>query len=231
MAAPGSQNDGNALPMAEAVLGKRTAEGKARYARVVEKWKDTADVAALIRNALSAQQPENGAIVVAGPLTNLAAALALPDTSQYIKTRLRSFSIAASEADMKKDIAASRKVFGEWPGPVVVAGADVSALTFPGSTLDQRFSATPDHPVADAYRAFRAMPYDASLSAGAAVLHAVRPNSELFTLTEAGTITVLDDGKTRFTPALNGRHRLLHISEGQMEAAIKTLADLTPKHP
>jgi hypothetical protein len=75
------------------------------------------------------------------------------------------------------------------------------------------------------------MPYDAPLGAGAAMLHAVRPNSELFTLSEAGTITVLDDGKTRFAPAASGRHRLLHVAEGQMEAAIKTLADLTPKHP
>lgn len=220
-----------ASPMADAVLGKRNAEGKPQYARVVEKWKDTADVAALIRNAMSAQQPENGAVVIAGPLTNLAAALALPDTSEYVKTRVRSLTIAASEAEIKKDVAAARKVLGEWPGRLVSIGPDVAALAFPGSTLDQRFAATPDHPIADAYRAFHTMPYDAPLTAGAAVLHAVRPNSELFTLSEPGTITVLDDGKIRFSPAAYGRHRLLHIAEGQMEAAIKTLADLTPRHP
>lgn len=229
--ATGAQSTGGAMPMAEAVLGKRNADGKPRYPRVVEKWKDTADVAALMRNGMSAQQPENGAVVVAGPLTNLAAALALPDTTDYIKARIRSLAIAANESDIKKDLAAARKVLGDWPGPVVFASAELATLVFPGSTLDQRFAATPDHPIADAYRAFHTMPYDAPLTAGAAVFYSAHPDSPLFKLSEPGTITLLDDGKTRFTPGTQGRHRMLLAAPGQTEAAIKTLADLPPKHP
>ncbi len=231
MNAAGASGSTGSMPMADAVLGKRGADGKARYARVVDKWKDTADVTALIRNAISAQQPENGVVVLAGPATNLAAAMALPDIADYIEKRVRMLAIAANEADFRKDIAAARKVLSDWPGPIVLAGTDVEALKFPGATLDQRFAATPDHPVADAYRAFHSMPYDASLAAGAAVFYAVHPNSELFTVSEAGTITVLDDGKTRFAAGGSGKHRLLRVAEGQTEAAIKALADLPPKHP
>ena len=44
------------------------------------------------------------------------------------------------------------------------------------------------------------MPYDAPAPALAAVLYAVHPDDGYFTLSEPGTISVLDDGRTQFTP-------------------------------
>src|SRR5690242_1139592 len=45
---------------------------KPDYAHDVKKMNDTADPAALIRNALSAQYDQNAVVVLAGPATNLA---------------------------------------------------------------------------------------------------------------------------------------------------------------
>src|SRR5688572_5592594 len=58
-------------PMISAVLAKAGADGKPVYGRGVSKLNDTADPVALIRNALSAQTDQNGAVVVAGLPANL----------------------------------------------------------------------------------------------------------------------------------------------------------------
>ena len=62
-----------------------------------------------------------------------------------------------------------------------------------------------NHPVVDAYRAFKPMPYDAPSRALAAVLHAVSPDENYFDLSEPGTITVLDNGRTRFHAVAAGQ--------------------------
>ena len=56
---------------------------------------------------------------------------------------------------------------------------------FPGSSLDASFAWAPNHPVVDAYRAFKPMPYDAPSRALAAVLHAVSPDDNYFRLVGA----------------------------------------------
>ena len=110
------------------------------------------------------------------------------------------------------DIAAARKLFAEWPTPVVAVGSEVGdALPYPGASIEKDFAWSPAHPVVDAYRALKPMPYDAPASALAAVLHAVHPEDGYFTLSDPGTITVQDDGRTRFTPAADGRHRYLIV--------------------
>src|SRR5947207_6606087 len=49
-------------PTITAVLSKRTAEGKPLYHHAIDKLNDTADVSALIRNALSAQFDQNAVV-------------------------------------------------------------------------------------------------------------------------------------------------------------------------
>jgi len=52
------------------------------------------------------------------------------------------------------------------------------------------FGWSPAHPVADMYRAFKPMPYDAPAPALAALLYAVHPDDGYFTLSDPGTIAV-----------------------------------------
>ena len=60
-----------------------------------------------------------------------------------------------------------------------------------------------------AYRAYRAMPYDAPAVAMAAALYAVRPQENYFKLSDPGTVTVGDNGAIRLDPAPAGKHRTL----------------------
>jgi hypothetical protein len=58
------------------------------------------------------------------------------------------------------------------------------------------------------------MPYDAPTWDMTAVLYAGRPQENYFKLSGAGTISVLDDGRTKFTPSAEGRHRYLITGPG-----------------
>ena len=88
------------------------------------------------------------------------------------------------------------------------------ALPYPGASIEKDFAWAPAHPVVDAYRALKPMPYDAPAAALAAVLYAVHPDDGYFKLSDPGTISVLDDGRTRFTPAADGKHRYLIVDPG-----------------
>jgi len=214
--------------MAEAVLGERTPAGEPRYPHGIMKLNDTADVAATIRNGISAQQPGNATVIVAGPLSNVAAAMVLPDMAELTPKRVRVLVLAASADDLRSDLAAARKILADWPTPLVLV--DAPGVVFPGAQLESRFVWAMNSPVREAYRAYRPMPYDAPLQSAIAVLHAVRPASEFFNLSVAGTIEVAENGSTRFQPG-TGTRRLLRLAENQQEAAVQALVELVTAQP
>jgi Inosine-uridine preferring nucleoside hydrolase. len=177
------------------------AKGEPAYPHGIHKLTDTAEVAALIRNACTAQHDENAVVVLTGPATNLVQVLNLPGAREIIAKKVKLVSMETQEFNIKTDIAAARKLFAEWPTPIVVSGDEVGReLPYPASSIEKDFAWTPDHPIADAYRAYKPMPYDAPTWAMTAVLYAVRPQEGYFKLSEPGTIGVLDDGRTTFTP-------------------------------
>jgi hypothetical protein len=154
-------------PMLSAVLAKATPEGKPAYNRVVEKLNDTADPVALIRNALTSQQDQNSVVVLAGPSVNLLGVLALPEGKKLIQKKVRALVVTAPF---------DAKLLAEWPGPVILAGEDLGpALPFPGTSIEEDFVWAENHPLVDAYRAARTMPYDVPSAAMAAVLYAAHP--------------------------------------------------------
>jgi mono/diheme cytochrome c family protein len=220
-------------PMLEAVLSK------AVYKRGVEKLNDTADPVALIRNALSAQTDDSAAIVLAGRTANLLGLLALADGKQWAERKTHVLAIAAGRFDasqanatIKGDVLGYRKLLAEWTGAVVFVGAEAGeALPFPASSIDSNFAWASNHPVADAYRAYKAMPYDASTRAMAAVLYAAQPNENYFKLSEPGTVKILDDGRTEFTAAPNGKHRYLIDDPAQKDRVIEAYVKLASAQP
>src|SRR5262249_10919522 len=149
--------------------------------------------------------------------TNLVKILDLPGVKQLVAHKVRYLAIACGaypdgepELNIKADIPAARKLFAEWPTPIIAAGREVGeALRYPAASIERDFAWSPAHPIVDAYRAYRPMPYDASAPAMAAVLHAIRPKEEYFRLSSAGIIAVLDDGRAKFTPSGQGQHRYL----------------------
>ncbi len=86
-----------------------------------------------------------------------------------------SFPAGPPDSTIKSDVAAARRLFAEWPTSIVAVDRRRRA-SVPAASIDKDFARAPVHPVVDAYRAFKPMPYDASASAPAAVLHAVHPD-------------------------------------------------------
>jgi hypothetical protein len=218
-----------ARPMIEAVLSERTPTGEPRYPQGINKLNDTAEAAAMIRNGISAQQPGNGALVVTGPLSNVAAAMVLPDMKDLVPKRVRALVIAATPEELRADLPATRKVLTEWASPVIFVEAP--GLLFPGAQLEPRFAWSMNHPVREAYKAFQTMPYDAPLASAAAVLYAARPASELFTLSAAGTFEVADNGTLRLQTSGAGTRKILSIAANQQDATVQALVDLITSQP
>src|SRR5215831_8631017 len=82
-------------PMLSAVLERKTAEGKPLYARNISRLNETADPAALIRNALTAQPDQNSTVILCGPPVNLQGLLALPEGKTLVQKKVRTLVLAA----------------------------------------------------------------------------------------------------------------------------------------
>ncbi len=226
-------------PPVAAALFKPAADGTEPYTSRITNLLDTPDNAVLIRNMLLAQHDGNAVIVVAGPATGLARLLGLYGAPPQIAAKVKHLVIAAGafpsggpDADLASDVAAARRVFADWPTPLIAVGAEVgTALPYPGASLAKDFEWSPNHPVADAYRGLKPMPYDAPASALAATLYAVHPETDDFTLSEPGTISVLDDGRTQFTPGAGGRHRYLMVNPTQQARVSQLYAELVSAEP
>ena len=226
-------------PIITGPLGRVTAEGKPAYEHGIERILDTADPATLLRNALTAQDPQNAVVVVSGPLTAEAGMLALLGVDKLIAERVRCLVIAAGgfpdgEPDpaILDDIEAARKVFASWPTPVVAVGREVGdAIRYPAASIEKDFAWAPSHPVVDAYVAAHPMPYDAPTTAMAAVLYAVHPEENYFQLSEPGTITVSDDGRTHFAPSAEGKHRYLILDPAKTESVLEIYTQMASNKP
>src|SRR5205823_3361694 len=115
---------------------------------------------------------------------------------------------------------------------IIAAGNDLGSVApFPAASLEKDFAWAPNHPLVDAYRAFRPMPYDMPSSALCAALYAVHPADNYFKVSEPGTISVLDDGRTKFTPAPDGKHKYLIPDPSQKEKIAQLFVETVSTKP
>jgi hypothetical protein len=223
---PESGKDTTVTPMLNAVVDK--------YPNTIKQLNDTADPAPVIRNSFTAQHDQNCIVLLAGPATNLASALALPGVKELAAAKVYSLMVVADEG-LRSDVPALRKVLSEWSGPITFCGSDVGdQARFPGKAWESDAFAwvqPPGHPVMDAYRAFKSMPYDAASTAIAAALHAVRPHEKYFGVSDPGTMSVSEEGQLKFTPASGGKHQQLVFDPAQKERVLRTYLELVSIKP
>jgi inosine-uridine nucleoside N-ribohydrolase len=231
---------GETSPAFTAPFQKKRPDGTPVYKNQVRTVIDTGDPITLIRNYLEAQRDQNAFFVLSGPASNLAAALTFPGLKPLIAAKIKYLVIAGgafpggpAEAHIKEDLPAVAKLLAEWPTPIVAAGVEVgAALEFPASSIDRQFAqAVPDNPVADAYRAYKPMPYDAPSCAMAAALYAARPQEGYFKLSGTGTIRVDEQCRTSFVPAEKGNHRYLITDAGQKDRILSGYVELASAKP
>lgn len=185
----------------------------AKYPSSVKNWNDTADPVALMRNMLTSQFDGNAAVVLAGPPVNLLGLLQLPGAKELVEQKVKYLSVA--EARLGNDSAAVKRLYSEWPTDIFVAPAALGdALPYPGESIEKDFAWSPAHPVADAYRAWRTMPYDAPSWAMTAALQAVRPKEKYFT-----------------APEPVGRLRRLELDASQKERIIQAYTEMASAKP
>jgi inosine-uridine nucleoside N-ribohydrolase len=134
------------------------------------------------------------------------------------------------EYNIEIDIPSAKKLFAEWPTPIVTSGYEVgNKVLYPASSILHDYGYVPDHPLAEAYRRYMKMPYDRPMWDPTAVLYAVRPAA--FALSPRGVITVDDKGRTHFTADPFGQHQYLTPSGAQHTDAVRAIIELASRPP
>jgi hypothetical protein len=204
--------------------------GKKEFARSIVQMNDTADPLALIRNALSAQFDQNAIVVMTGPATNLAGMLALPGSKPLIAQKVKNLVIGAGP-ELMTDLPALQQLLADWPTEIAVAPPEIGdALPFPAAAIEKDFAWSTAHPVVDAYRAFRPMPYDAPAVAMAAALYAVRPQENYFKVSSPGALSVAG-GKLQLAAAGAGKHRMLEYDPSQKDKILQIYVETASTKP
>jgi hypothetical protein len=219
-----------ALPVYPALFAKTGIDGAPLYKPAVENFDDTGDPATVLRNALTASQPHNTIVIAGGPLTTLARLMEMRGCKEMIALNVRYLSIAAGPW-IAADGKAAQRVFDDWPTPIYACSVELgAAIRFPASSIEKDFAWSKAHPVADAYRAFETMPYDAPTSAMDASLYAIRPGAGYFKLSGPGLFRASAAG-VEFTASAQGKHQLLMPDEAQAGAVVKALTELASAQP
>ena len=230
---------GDEAALLASILSRTTPDGRPQYTTSLTRLLETPDSAVHIRNKLLAQNDGNATVVLAGSATGLARMLSLYGSLPQISVKVRQLVVAigafpsgTAEPSVKDDVAGARKLFAEWPTPIVAVGSEVgAALPYPASSIETDFTWAPAHPVVDAFRALKPTLHATPWTALAAMLYAVRQDEAGFTLSEPGTISVLDDGRTQFTAGGKGTHRYLIADPAQTDKVIKAYRDMASAQP
>ncbi|HEX5110719.1 MAG TPA: hypothetical protein VFV95_19850 [Vicinamibacterales bacterium] len=211
------------------VVDRRNEKGEPAYPRRISKASDTSQAEAMLRNGVTFTT--DTAFVLSAPATSLAKCLGLLGVRELFQKRVKRL-VLVDTGEPHQDVPALRTLLAEWPTPVFVCGKDVGdALSFPGESIGRAFAWTSAHPVADAYRAFKTMPYDAPSYDLAAVYFASRPDSEFFRLSEPGSVMVGDGGRLTFAAGGKGTVRSLSVDPAKRAQAVQTFVELTSAQP
>jgi hypothetical protein len=204
-------------PMVQAVVDRKD------YARSIRRVSDTSLPEAVIRNGVIFNA--EAVMILSAPATYLAKSLDLQGVKELYKERLKMLVVV--DSGEPQDVPAMRKVLAEFPAPIMYCGKAVGdALPFPGASIEKDFAwATTGHPVVDAYHAFQSGVYDVPAYDMAAALYAVHPDKGYFGLSDAGSITVGEDGRMRFTPGA-GKVRALTADAAQKDKILATLVEV-----
>ena len=219
-----------------------------RYPHKLMSGEDAPEAVGLLRKVLAAQPDGSVILVVVGFSTNPARLLdSKPDEhsplagAELVAKKCRLLSNMAGcfveseklkEYNVVLDIPAARKVYDEWPTPIVTSGFEIGrAITYPATSIEQDFNYVVHHPVATAYRAYMKFPYDRPTWDLTSVLYAVRPDRGYFGLSEPGVVAVDAEGITTHTPKADGKHRYLTVTPEQIIRVREALIQLASQPP
>ena len=229
------------------IAAMKKPDGSPLYPRRVADRATLPEAVALLRRVLAKEEDGAVTLVQVGFSTNLARLLESgPDAASPLPGRelaarkVRKLVLMAGrfpssptpEYNVSRDLPSSEKVFKEWPGEIVTSGYEIGAsIRYDPERLAADFQYAPRHPLVDAYRAHKPMPYSEQLWDPSAVLYAVRPYPAYFSLSAPGTIRTDAKGATSFVASSGGKHRYLVVNDAQRAAVREAISVLMSEPP
>lgn len=242
----GADCETDAVNYAQSVCLLQKENGEPEFKRSLKNHKQLPDAHLLYRKLL-AQQPDSSVTIISvGFSTNLARLLDTPADNispltgkELVEKKVKILCTMAGcfnnpelyEYNVVKDIPAAKKVFSEWPTPLVTSPFEVGiAINYPSSSIESDFQWAPKHPMIEAYKSYQKMPYDRPTWDLTSVLYSVE-GSSFFTVSPAGRINVTDKGATEFIPDPSGNRFYMTVDSVQAETIKKHFIALITKQP
>ncbi|HHU96970.1 MAG: nucleoside hydrolase [Bacteroidota bacterium] len=242
----GVECEHDATNYAKCVSLMKDENGGPKFQRYLNDHTALPEAHLLYRELLAQQADHSVTIISVGFSTNLARLL---DTSPDEFSKLTGQELVAQkvkllctmagcfnnpewyEYNVVEDIPAAKKVFSEWPTPLVTSPFEVGmAIHYPATSIENDFKWAAEHPLVDAYRCYHEMPYDRPTWDLTSVLYVVEGPS-YFNVSEAGKIEVSDQGATTFTPEENGNRHYLSVDSLQAEQIKQRFIQLITQQP
>ncbi len=209
-------------------------DGQVRYPHKLHNSREAPEAVGLLRKTLAGQPDGSVVLAQVGFSTNLARLLdsladdVCPLTGRELvqrKVRLLSTMAGAFGDKMKgrkeynivTDVEAARKLFAEWPTPIVASGWEIgNAIKHTARSMQEDYRFVARHPLVEAYDYYRGLQNDQPTYDLTSVLYAVRPERGYFDLSPPGRIVVESDGTTSFREEAGGPHRYLIVDPIQI---------------
>lgn len=201
---------------------------------------------ALYRRLLAGQPDHSVTIASIGFMTNLAALLdsgadefSPLSGRELVAKKVKQVSVMAGniswedgrdifpEYNVRRDIASAKKFFSECPVPIVVSPFELGLeICYPASAIETNLGFGTPNPVVEAYKAYMPMPYDRPTWDLTSVVYAVEGN-KWFTSYSTGTVSIGDNGLSRFVPSQDGHHSVLRVAQESRQDFLRHLVELT----
>ncbi|MEG2062041.1 MAG: nucleoside hydrolase, partial [Alistipes sp.] len=192
---------------------------------------DVAESVTFYRKTLSAQNDHSVTILSLGFGTTLACLLdSDPDAysalsgRELVAQKVCLLAIMAgsfgenmrAEFNVVNDRSSMQQLFATWNTPIVLAPFELGKkVQYPASAIENSFGWTSLHPVVEGYKCYCQMPYDRATWDLMPFIWLLHP--DFFTTSDAGKITIDDNGYTHFTPDASSNHVWLDATPTQAE--------------
>ena len=244
----GANSQGDSRDYAQAVV-EYTMDGKNVFKAYAGDSTNVLPSVDMYRKILSRQPDSSVVIISVGFSTNIARLLdskadnwaplngrdLVAKKVKFLSMMAGSFNgkLGGGEYNIIKDTLAANKVFSEWPTPIVTSPFEVGiAILYPATSIENDFKWAAENPLTVAYRSYLDMPYNRPTWDLTAVLYAVEGNNDdYFGISQPGTISVIDKGKTNFKGDPAGKHRYLTVDSIQVEKIKSRFISLITKKP
>lgn len=233
---------------AKDIVALKNEDGSPMYERTYGDYDKLPDAHILYRKILASLPDHSVVIPTVGFSTNLARLLDTPADEyspltgkELVAQKVKLLVPMAGnmedskyvEYNVERDIPAARKVFAEWPTPIVISPFELGlAIEYPGKSIGGDFAWAPQHPMVESYRSYGdgSVQYDRPTWDLTSVLYAVE-GDQWFTVSEPGNIRITDEGYSIFTPSADGKHRYLKATPEQGDAINKRFQEIITQKP